>query len=428
MFWIAVVGLVIVAQPATGREISIKLTPTEIDKTPYVVPLVAPGATCAAVGDNLGMVAVGQKVNKEPQISLFRLDDQGKMAAAPVFIKVPKPATLAQRDVYPLSLAFHPSLPLLYVWQDVEGLKGDPVPPVDPAWKDLDHLHIYSLEKVAPELLLSLCRGTQFHTGQIGGSLCVDVPSGRLYVPNLRFGEKNPPEKGGGVGWFALAGDGLPVAGDEEPAKVEAPLAPAKAAADRPARLTALRALITAGKPLGAFRHTPPDSYGFGALPAGTGFLPISRDVFLTCGYLGPMTWNLADRRARCQVFIMPINFVSYYGTRIVGHPTLPVVFSSVVGYSYAHRIEHADGFFTLAPQILTLEGATLKTPPVVLTKRNLVAFGGLTAVYLAAIDAEGKFKDEKGMQINVPMNPTVEGLAYSEKFNRLYVAVEKAK
>jgi hypothetical protein len=281
---------------------------------------------------------------------------------------------------------------------------------------------------VAPELLLSLCRGSQFQTGNLGGSLCLDVPSGRLYVPNLRFGEKNPPDKGSGIGWFALAGDGLPVAADEEPAKAEPPAAPAKAAADRPARLTALRALIAAGKPFGAFRHTPPDTYGFGAPPAGLGYLPISRDVFVTCGYLGAMTWNLADRRARCQVFILPVTFVSYYFTRIAGHPTLPVIFSSTVGYSYVHRVEHADGFLTLAPQIVILDGATVKTPPVVMGKRNLVAFGGLTAVYLAAIDAEGKFRDEKAMQLNVPMNPTVEGLVYSDRYDRLYIAVEKAK
>jgi hypothetical protein len=417
------------AGSAAARELTVKLTPVALDKTPFVVPLVASGATCAAA-DGLAMAAIGQKAGKEAQVSLFRLDGEGKPAGAPVVVKLPRPATLAAREAYPLSLVLHPSLPLLYVWQEVEGLKGDPVPPTDPAWKDFDHLLIYSLDGAAPELLLSLCRGPQFHTGTTAGALCLDLAHGRLFVPNLRFGDKNPPEKGGGVGWFALAGDGLPVAGGEEPAKVETPAAPAKAAADRPARLAALRALVTAGKPLGAFRHTPPGSYGFGALPAGAGFVPISKDVFLACGYLGPMTWNLADRRARCQVFLMPVNFVTYYCQRLAAHPNLPVLYVGMAGYSYAHRVEHADGYVTLAPQVLHLEGTVLKTPPVVLTKRNLVAWGTSTAVYLAAIDAEGRFKDEKGLQVNVPnTTPTaIAEIAYSEKFDRLYVAVEKPK
>ncbi len=422
-------GLMVAALAVTSTratELTVKLTAVEMDKVPFVVPLVAPGATCAAA-DGLAMAAVGQQVGKEAQVSLFRLEGRGLPTGPPVVLKLPRPASVAAREVYPLSLVLHPSLPLLYVWQDVKGLEGDPVPPTDPAWADFDHLLIYSLDGAAPELLLSLCRGPRFHTGNLAGSLCLDLAHGRLFVPNLRFGDKNPPEKGGGVGWFALGGDGLPVPGDEEPARPAPVPTPAAAAAARPARLAALRALAAAGKPLGAFRHTPPESYGFGAFPAGAGFVPISRDVFLACGYLGPMTWNLADRRARCQVFLMPVHFVSYYCTRLVAHPTLPVLYVSVVGYPYAHRVEHADGFVTLAPQVLHLEGALLKTPPVVLARRNLVAWGTATAVYLAAIDAEGRFKDEKGLQFIVPGTGVAE-LAYSEKFDRLYVAVEKLK
>jgi hypothetical protein len=424
--WGAVLSLALLTSPAESRELTVKLTPTEPAKVAYVVPVVAPAASCAAVGDAASVVAVGHKVDKQAQLSLFRLDAAGKPADKPVVVKLPKPATLAQRDTYPLSLAFHPTLPLLYVWQDVEGLKGDPVPPADPAWKDFDHLLIYAVDGAAPELLLSLCRGDRFHTGNLAGSLHLDLPHGRLFVPNLRFGMKNPPE-GAAVGWFSLDGDGLPVAGDDEPARVAPPVAPAKAAADRPARLAVLRAAVAAGKPVGAFRHTPNGIYGFHWYPCGVGFIPFSRDVFIVCGPFGPVTWNLADRRARAQVFLMPVNFVTYYCSRIVSHPTLPVVFASMVGYEWVHRVEHAEGYLTLTPQVVKLDGATLRTPPVVLGKRNLVAFGGPGAVYLAAIDAQGKFKDEAGMQVTVAAT-TAEGLAYSEKFDRLYVAVEKGK
>src|SRR5437867_8988191 len=105
--WPALSLLAITASFASAGELTVKLTPTEIDKTPYAVPLVAPGATCAAVGEGVGKVAIGQKVNKEAQISLFPVDDLGKMAGAPITVQLPKPATLAERDTYPLSLAFH---------------------------------------------------------------------------------------------------------------------------------------------------------------------------------------------------------------------------------------------------------------------------------------------------------------------------------
>jgi hypothetical protein len=422
----ATLAFLAVASSASCAEITIKLTPVEPDKVPFITTLVAPGATCAAVHDVLNLIAVGQKVNKEAQFSLFRLDAAGKPTGAAVVVKLPKPASVAAREAYPLSIAFHPSLPLLYVWQDVEALKGDPVPPSDPAWKDLDHLLIYAVDGAAPELLLSLCRGPLFHTGLGVGSICVDAVNGRLYVPNLRFGDKNPPTSAG-VGWFSLAGDGLPVAGDEEPAKAEALVAPAKAAADRPGRLAGLRAALAAAKPVGAFRNTPEGTYGFGTFPAGTGFVSINRDVFVACGYIGPVTWNLADRRGRQQVFLMPVNFVSYYTTRIAGHPHLPMIYATIAGYPYAHCAEHVDGYITLTPLVLVLEGTALNAPPLALTKRNLVAFGTAGAVHLAAIDAEGKFKKENGQQVNFP-GTTALGLAYSEKFDRLYVAVETGK
>ncbi len=426
-FWVAILTAS-VGTCVLGGEITVKLTPAEIDKTPFVTPVVAPAATCAAVNDTLSLLAVGHKVDRQAQVSLFKLDAQGKPADKPVVVKLPRPATLGTRESYPLSVVFHPSLPLLYVWQDVEKLKGDPEPPTDPAWKDLDHLHVYAVDGAAPELLVSLCRGSLFHTGVVAGSLGLDTANGLLYVPNLRFGEKNPPGGGGGVGWFHLDGDGLPSEGDREPAKAEPVAAAAKAAGVRTARAAGLRAAAAAGKPVGAFRHTPADTYGFGALPAGAGFHCESRDVFVACGYLGPVTWNKADRRARAQVFLMPVNFVSYYSCRLTAHPKLPVLFVGMVGFSWVHRVEHVDGYVTLVPQVVQLEGATLKTPPVVLTKRNLVAWGGPAAVYLAPIDAAGKFGDTRGTQVNVPTTPTVEGLVYSEKLDRLYVAVEKLK
>src|SRR5688500_12299120 len=95
--WMAALWLAILAPFAPAREITVKLTPTTIEKLPYVQALLAPGATCAAVGEAAGKLAIGQKVNKEAQISLYPLDALGKPAGAPVVVKLPRPATLVKR-------------------------------------------------------------------------------------------------------------------------------------------------------------------------------------------------------------------------------------------------------------------------------------------------------------------------------------------
>src|SRR5437763_87372 len=126
VYLVAVLVLTGVVQAAVGLDVTIKLAPTQPDKIPFVVALAAPGAYCAAAGDAVGLVAVGQKAGKDAQVRLFRLEAQGKNASSVATVKLPMPAELAQRETYPLALAFHPSLPLLYVWQDVEPLPGKP--------------------------------------------------------------------------------------------------------------------------------------------------------------------------------------------------------------------------------------------------------------------------------------------------------------
>src|SRR5205085_879240 len=106
-------------------------------------------------------------------------------------------------------------------------------------------------------------------------------------------------------------------------------------------------------------------------------------------------------------------------------HPTLPVVYSAVLNTPWVFRMEHADGYLTLAPQQAVLGEAKLLSAPVVLGKRNLLAVGGVNRVYLPALDAAGAFKAAERTDLSV-LNPAVEALAYSEQFDRLYVAVEK--
>src|SRR5262249_55968915 len=106
------------------------------------------------------------------------------------------------------------------------------------------------------------------------------------------------------------------------------------------------------------------------------------------------------------------------------GHPTLPIVYNTVINTSWLHIMEHAEGYLTLAPRLGVLTEAHLSSYPVVLSKRNLVAVGGRNFVHLMAMDAKGLLKNER-IDLNVN-NPALSALAYSEKFDRLFVIVEK--
>jgi hypothetical protein len=101
-------------------------------------------------------------------------------------------------------------------------------------------------------------------------------------------------------------------------------------------------------------------------------------------------------------------------------------VYSAVLGHSLLYRIEHNNGHLTLAPQTVTLTGAHCQSAPAVMAKRNMLAIGGNQRVFLVTLDAEGRVKPERKQVLVAPQY--IDALAYSEKFDKLYVAVEPPK
>ena len=159
----------------------------------------------------------------------------------------------------------------------------------------------------------------------------------------------------------------------------------------------------------------------FNAYPQGMGMTLISDDVMITVSYFGPATLDRANRRGRwCFYQLTPLIYYSY---RLAGHPTLPVVYLCSIPNAYIFRMEHADGYLTLLPQVVNIIDA-IDSPPVVMAKRKRVVFGVTNHVDAVAIDDEGWYTNTME-QMAVP-NPNVEGLVYSEKFDKLYVAVEQ--
>lgn len=363
----------------------------------FLVPVTVPPSYCAAVGDAFGWLALGHRSGTSPhQVSLFRLDPQGKPAATPVALTLPRPATLGNIPSYPLGLVFHPKLPLLYVWQDFQAEKPNENL-AQPGLNEFDHLLIYQLSDPAPKLLQALCRGVGYGHGNFAGTLALNATANRLYVPNLRPNLKTPTI--GAVAYLDLDAAGLPVS--------------PSTAADKANPYPEVR------------RHSPANSHYY-YLPAGVGFHLVSDDMVIVGLPNGPATWDMGNRRAWSnQLLPAPIVGAGYL-YRSAGHPTLPVVFSSTLGHSWACRMEHADGYLTLAPQRAALDGVTLHSYPIVLARRNQVAFGGINKVYLIGLDDQGRFKNSRVQAVVV--NPKVEALVYSEKFDRLYVTVEKGK
>src|SRR5262249_39203689 len=156
-------------------------------------------ARALAISDVHGWIAVGHRVEHTHQLTLYRRDPLGKPTGNPIAIKTPRPAHLGPRRHYVPSLLFHPRLPLLYVWQAVEASKADRPPDVAPAWKDFDHLLVYSLDGANPELILSMARGPGFLVGVAAAALTLDAAAYQLFVPNVRHFKDNTYE-GAGVG------------------------------------------------------------------------------------------------------------------------------------------------------------------------------------------------------------------------------------
>ncbi len=428
--WIAAVlfCLISVANPAFAqREIRVRTVPET--PLPFVTTVVAPATRHVAVSDVAGVLAVGHRPKSPAHVSLFRLDAQGQIVPGdPVAITLPKPATFGARPNHVLALRCHPRLPLLYVWQDVEPLPE--LAPTDPAISaEFDHLLIYSLDEPQPKLIFATARGPDFFCGTAAGDIALNGVASRLYVPSMQQLDRTK-KLVTTIGWFVLDPDGLPAFAppnsppeDVKPIAPLPPLDPAAANAARIAKLAAIEQAKAAGQPLVLRKYMEATTYSFSTPPAPYSYAPFNDDAIFLAGHSGPVSWVLSDRLGRyCYFYLQP--YVAYR-YRVAVHPTAPSVYIATLIYDgRINRMEHADGQLTLAPQTMTNDNFVYYSTPVVLEKTNQLAIGANGRVCLIDLDAEGKFKPS-AVQMTVN-NPTVEAIAWSPKFGKLYVPVEK--
>jgi hypothetical protein len=375
-----------------------------------LVCVTAPAARCAAVSDSLGLLAFGHdKSYPNAHVSLVRLDAKGLPPVYPISWKLPRPPALAKAGNYPLALAFHPKLPLLYVWQDVAIHYGNPPGPTPPELLQFDHLLIYDVAQDPPVLVTALCRGKAgiLH-GQRAGSLALDGDGAFLCVPNF----VDPKNYGHfQFGRFPLDADGLPDVLGEPDRKLPR--------AQRLMKLTERNAT-----PLWPPQVTPRNDgsiLSYNEYGAGSGFYPLGSDAVVAGGPRGLMLWRPDDKESALNA--LPLKDINH--VLLAAHPTLPLLYATCPDRAWLFRVHQADGYPTLLPERWTLPEKVFSAPAV-LGKGSRIAVGGAYQVYLVNLDAAGRPRPEL-TQVQV-FNPTVRALIYSPRFDRLYVSVELSK
>ncbi len=395
------------------------LPPPKTGSLPNLTRVMVPETRALALGEAQSLLAfVHDAKHADAHVSLVKLDANGNPAPYAVSWKIPHLPAFVKNPNYAVSVAFHPKLPLLYVWQDLALINAPPPNPEPPDLVNFNHLHIYNVgpafmsaapDKTGlfkpPELVASLCRAMPYLYGFAGGQIAVD-PSGEfLYVPNLRDTKNLWILR---LGRFKLDADGLPFLSD---ADAKLPL---------PARAKRVQDLNPAPHQIAPWDYVylfPMNAWG-----AGHSFVPLGKDAALTSSYYGVASWRPNDKTY--EMFGLPLRSNAQH--LLAAHPTLPAVFATAADTDSFSRFEQSDGFVTGLPRQYKLEGDKLFSTPAVLPKSKQLAIGSHHAIILFELDELGYPKLEA---TRVPVfNPAVRCVAYSQKFDRLYVGVELSK
>ncbi len=431
--WISLAAVIVfftaVADSYAGREVRLKI-PSDTS-LPFATPVVSPQARLITVNDTGRTVVTSLRPKQLNHLSFHKLDEQGQpMAGEPISLALPKPASLSANVTAVLGLVSHPRLPIVYVWQDSEPGPNNTLIEAS-LTAEFDHLFIYSVAEAEPKLLLSAARGSDYASGTLVSGFAINATGTRLYVPNMQRPDQAKKMQNG-IGWIVLDADGLPAfdppdmlvdASPDGPAVSVTALDWPAATASQTAKLAAIEQAKAAAKPL-IMRRYLEVSWTFQTPPSPYCYAPLNDNIVFATTHSGAANWILNDRLGRFSYFyVQP--YVPYR-YRIAVHPTAPSAYIVPVIYDGRMlRIEHADGYFTLLPQTLLVENSTVyHSTPIVLPKTNQVAVGANGKVCFMDLEADGRFKGT-AVQIQVN-NPTVEGLAWSEMFGRLYFAVEK--
>jgi hypothetical protein len=349
---------------------------------PWLTAALAPGAHGAVVSDDLGLLIFGCSDNSGGQIVAYQLGEDGALLdAPPQRLTLPKPARFSPNWIhYPLAMALHQRLPLLYVWQDVRHTTGEP-PTADVVQAELDRLVVFELTSGQVTQRWAGVRGRGFRAAAGYGSIAVDPDNQRLYPNHMDNGDI-------AIGWLQLGSDGLPTLGED--GQVVAEVFPARE-----------------GVP---GHHIE-------------SLLPVDHRTLLLSVHRRVVTWNIHDQAG--EFVVMELTGVGQW-SMMAGHPAKPMVYVSTRGWSDLHAVRHARGQLTMMPQRLTLRNGRFTSGPAVLVRRgepDRLLIGGSGRVYAAELDDRGRFTGTiDQMELSHFHGRT---LTSSARHGRAYVAVE---
>ena len=351
-----------------------------------VVRIPAPGSVIMAAGDAQNMLAVGVLAGTRAKVNLYNLAADGSAAAAGV-IDLPLAPELEKIAVRPVSLVFHPKLPLLYVWQELLATPADIADPKKPFIKEkFFHGLIYQVGAGGPKLLESFANGWAFDFAPGSYNSLAISPTGKRIFPPAAFVGNEGPASGTALAYYELGDDGLTVKGDDKitPLLVRQPWGDAA-------------------------------SYGWGCVPGNDNVVVIAQRS-------GICTWDIDNRLARYTVFYLNVNGGSL---RIGGESAAPAIYASSVASGNAYSMQHVEGYITLVPKTIALP-VPLTSRPVAMTKRKIAAIPAKEHVYLAGVDDNGDFTG-KVMDVS-SVGFMGYSMAYSQKTDRVYITVETAQ
>lgn len=390
-------------------------------------PIVAPGARAVAVNDALNLLAIGVSGDTGAKLLLFPL--HGDQTGEPVTMDLPKDKALAAFASYPLALAFHPRLPLLYVWQDLRRPDTDDDKDAkdntDAANKQaeadatlvnahFDHLLIYRIDNGRLTPLDAACRGQTFAYAQPNGALAISPDATRLFMANLSGQTDADPldkREQGAIGYFDL---------DEKGGLVPVSV-PLKDSLDGQGQSRFEMQIRPTWVYTGHHRYR-----WVGPLPNGTGFVAPNARFLLFGTHQGLALWDTQNRGQALSEIALTV--MQGNGSALVGgHPTLPVVYAATFRRDRLLRMEHIDGVPTAMPQTLLIPGAFFLSPPVVfLGPHPGLAVGAEKGqIKLIGLDAQGRLTNQiETVSLPIAAPPV---MAWSAKAARLFVAVDKA-
>ncbi|OGV62788.1 MAG: hypothetical protein A2498_02565 [Lentisphaerae bacterium RIFOXYC12_FULL_60_16] len=359
-----------------------------------VIDVSAPQAVCAAVGDAAGLLVIGERASTNGHLSLVKLAANGMPEATPpVPLRLELPEPFRALDVYPRWVRFHPTLPLLYVWQEVAGPNPDS-PEGKAITESFHHLALYAVTNRSLAFIMAWGHGPVFtYGGELPLGELLDHTARRLFLPDLHDPAKNQTA----LGYFDLDADGRPV-------PVSVPI---------PGTLD--------GYGLNEFKQellpTWVNTHQILNPNARPGFLaPTPGTVIFSCGGTEIGLWDTVNRRGPFGTLSTPVNH-----WWISGVPGKPHLYAA--GSRSLLQMAQTDGYFTLLPQIIEVDNPhnNFNLPPVVMTGRPTALFAGMTR-QLAAIplQADGTFAGP--VQLRQYKDTPPRAVAASTRFNRVYV------